>query len=214
MNQQAFIDGFDADEIAAVMASLRQQPQTEKLARAVALRHRIETRRAKSEVHLAEILPAVIDDGCSYHVISHGDVDALSYLAHALCAVTFDRVILSTWCMAQADVDQLSAWLDESLIGRLDLYVGEIFPSQYGDEYIAARRLIDAFGGRIVVARNHSKVIAACNDETGYALVCESSANVNTNPRIEQTTLTASRALFDFYAEFFSGLETLDRARS
>jgi hypothetical protein len=211
---QAFLDGFDADEIASVMASVRQQPATDKLARALALRNRIETRRAKSEAHLAEILPPIIEDGSSYHVISHGDIDALSYLAHALCAVTFDRVILSTCCMAQADIDQLSAWLDESLIGRLDLYVGEIFPSQYGDEYIAARRLVDAFGGRLVVARNHSKVIAASNDETGYALVTESSANVNTNPRIEQTTLTASRALFDFYAEFFAGLETIDRARA
>jgi hypothetical protein len=34
---------------------------------------------------------------------------------------------------------------------------------------------------------------------------------VNTNPRIEQTTLTRSRALFDFYFEFYRGLRSIDR---
>lgn len=82
-------------------------------------------------------------------MISHGDIDSLTYLAHALSGVShFDHVAISTWCMARADA---------------------------------------------------------------YYLVTESSANVNTNPRIEQTTLTASRHLHAFYAEFFAGLNTIER---
>lgn len=39
-------------------------------------------RRVKSESTLSEILPTRLEMGHSYHVISHGDVDALSYLIH------------------------------------------------------------------------------------------------------------------------------------
>ena len=68
------------------------------------------------------------------------------------------------------------------------------------------------YGCRIVVARNHSKVTLMHQADTDYFLVAESSANVNTNPRIEQTALHASRELFDFYLDFFHGLKTIDKA--
>ena len=44
-------------------------------------------------------------------------------------------------------------------------------------------------------------------------LVMEGSANVNTNPRIEQTSITNDRALFDFYLEFYRGIRSIDRDR-
>lgn len=202
---------FPAALLAAVQTpdeALDDQAQ----ARAARVAARIHARRAKSEAHLADILPARFADGDSWHVISHGDIDSLSYLAHALSSVThFDHVAISTWCMARADLDQLSTWLDAGRIDQLDLYVGEIFPSQYGDEYARALEMADLYGCRVVVARNHSKVMLMASTGEGYYLITESSANVNTNPRIEQTTITASQALYDFYAEFFAGLKTIDR---
>ena len=39
----------------------------------------------------------------------------------------------------------------------------------------------------------------------------ESSANVNTNPRIEQSTIHRSADLYAFYAEFFDGIRSIDR---
>lgn len=46
-----------------------------------------------------------------------------------------------------------------------------------------------------------------------YYLAIESSANVNTNPRIEQTAMHRSRELFQFYREFFRDLRSIDSTR-
>lgn len=178
--------------------------------RAVATRNKRILRRAKSEAVLADILPAELQDGYSYHVISHGDIDALSYLAHCVKTWPFDYVFISTWCMAMADVDQLIGWLHNGRIGELDFCCGEIFPTQYPDETDKLFQL-EAQGEPVSVkiARNHAKIMLASNADEGVYLAFESSANVNTNPRIEQTTITRDRDLFEFYREFYAGIQTV-----
>lgn len=207
------LEGFGAAEIDAIMAARTTEKQTEGAARAARVAQRMQFRRAKSEATLGEILPARFEPGDSWHVMSRGDVDALSYLAHAIKGVThFDYVAVSTWCIVKADLDQIAAWLDAGLIDRFELYAGEIFPSQYGDEYEQMLKMAALYGCRLVIAKNHSKITLACNEAEGYYLAMESSANVNTNPRIEQTAVHASRELFNFYRDFFSEIRSIDRA--
>jgi hypothetical protein len=205
-------DDFDAGEIAAITRAREAELHCEGEARATKVAHRMQLRRAKGEAALATLLPERLADGDSYHVISSGDVDALSYLAHLLKATHFDYVALSTWCIARPDLDQIAGWLDTGRIDRFELYAGEIFPSQYGDEYEQMLKLAIMYDCRLVVAKNHSKVTLASNEADAYYLVMESSANVNTNPRIEQTAVHASRPLFEFYRDFFHGLKSIDRA--
>lgn len=206
-------DIFDADTIAAIEAAQQVEQIERKRARAVKKSNRYEMRRATAEKHLQDILPARVEPSESWHVISHGDIDSLSYLAHAIKGVPhFDRVLLSTWCMASPDLDQLSSWLDCGRIDRLEIYVGEIFPNQYIDAYQKLKQMQADYEVRICIARNHSKVMLASHEDSDYYWVSESSANVNTNPRIEQTALHNSRALFDFYAEFFAGLKTIEKS--
>ncbi len=210
---QSLLDGFDTSEVAAIIASRATELRSAGHARATKTQQRLQLRRANSEASLAELLPERVADGESWHVISRGDVDALSYLAHALKGVShFDFVAISTWCIARPDLDQIAAWLDAGRIDRFELYAGEIFPSQYGDEYEQMLKMAATYGCRLVIAKNHSKVTLASNEAEGYHLVMESSANVNTNPRIEQTAVHASRALFDFYRDFFRDLRSIDRA--
>lgn len=145
--------------------------------------------------------------------MSRGDIDALSYLAHAIKAVShFDFVAISTWCIAKPDLDQISAWLDAGRIEHFELYAGEIFPNQYGDEYEQMHQMCATYGCRLVIAKNHSKITLASNVADDYYLAIEGSANVNTNPRIEQAAIHASRELFKFYREFFHDLRSIDRA--
>lgn len=205
-------DGFDAATVEAVRARYRADMQAAGQARAARRHSRHELRRAKAEAQLAEILPARFDDGTSWHVISHGDIDALSYLRHALAGVShFDYVLLSTWCIASEDMAELQSWLDTGRIDQMTLAVGEIFPSQYGDEYQLACKMAATYDMRLIVARNHSKVILAENTADAYSLVIEGSANVNTNPRIEQTTIHRSAELLAFYRDFFHGLRSIDK---
>lgn len=197
-----------APDPAAVAARAARQVQ----ARAMKLSQRVRTARAKSEADLAALLPARIEPGDSWHVISGGNVDSLSYLQHLLGAGPFDHVILSTWCMSLEDVKQLADWLHSGRIALLDLYVGEIFPSQYAAAFELLCQVIREHGaGRVAVFRNHAKVTVAASHQRGEYLVVESSANLNTNPRTEQTAITASLELAVFYADFFAGVRSFQR---
>ena len=204
---------FDSADVAAIEAGLAASQQATGQAQAIRRTSRHQNRRAKAEARLSEILPARFEAGESWHVLSHGDIDSLSYLRHALNGVShFDYVLMSTWCIAKADLDEIAGWLDTGKIDQFDLYAGEIFPSQYGDEYEQMMRMADIYGCRMVIAKNHSKITLAEQKATNYRLCIESSANVNTNPRIEQSTIHADGDLFEFYREFFHGLKSIDRA--
>lgn len=176
--------------------------------RAKRTRSRIAVRSASSEAVLASLLPDFIEDGDSWHVISGGDIDSLSFAAHLIKRELFDRMLLSTWCMALDDVQRLAAWLDAGTLRWLDCYVGEIFPSQYQEAYIALCEAVRKHKGRVATFRNHSKVMLLGNTRTGRSLVIESSANINTNPRTEQTCVTADAGLYAFYADFFDGIKS------
>lgn len=162
------------------------------------------------EIAAAEVWPATLEPGTSYHFISQGDVDALSYLAAILRTHRLDYLAFSTWCMALDDVAQIERWLIDGHIGRVDAYCGEIFPSQYADEHALLCDVIRTHGGRVCVFRNHSKLMIGYGPED-LAFVCESSANINTNPRAEQTAIHLDRGLADFYREFFDGVKSFNR---
>lgn len=174
------------------------------IARAQRTRSRVSVRRATGEAALSALLPDYIEDGDAWHVISGGDIDSLSFAKHLLRHELFDRMLLSTWCMSLDDVQQLARWLDASQLRWLDCYVGEIFPSQYGPAYSALCDCVRRHQGRVATFRNHSKVMLLGNARTGRHLVIESSANINTNQRTEQTAITADAGLFHFYADFFN----------
>jgi hypothetical protein len=90
--------GLDPNDVAAIQAAYSAERNELKQARAIELRHRIEVRRARSEAMLAELLPARLDDGASVHVISHGDIDAFSYVRRAISGLGYvDLLALSTW---------------------------------------------------------------------------------------------------------------------
>jgi hypothetical protein len=69
-------------------------------------------------------------------------------------------------------------------------------------------RTLPQYGGRVVSFRNHCKVTVFYGDRFDGAI--ESSANVNTNPRTEQTCITVNRELADFYKQFFDDVDGHD----
>lgn len=212
MNSSLFEDEF---ALAEQSESAYDQVETE-TKRAVAIIRktaRIQTRRAKTEAVLNEILPATLENGTSYHVISHGDVDALSYLIHLARMAPIEYLVLSTWCMAMPDVEWLRTQLHTGRIGHIQFILGEIFPAQYPDEYEAVTALHEAGLATMKIAKNHAKVMAGESADEGFYFAIESSSNVNTNPRIEQTAVHMSEELYRFYREFYDGIKPIDGAR-
>ena len=166
-------------------------------------------RRINSELALEQELPWHFEKGATYHCISFGDVDSLTYLRVIVKQQRIRYVLLSTWCMAITDAEEIKKWLDAGYIDRVDFYVGEIFSKQYAGvyQYIAENCLRN--GGRIAVFRNHSKVMAGFGEHFDFAIA--SSANINTNPRCENTTITVNTDVAAFYKEFFDGIKGFNR---
>ena len=166
-------------------------------------------RRAFSESKLLEILDHDFVPGYTYHCISGGDIDSLSYLKHVVRQQDLDYCLFSTWCMADDDVEQFREWVESGKIKRLDAYCGEIFPGSYGKQFVALKEVVDMCGGRVCIFRNHAKIYTGIGDKFSFGI--ESSANINTNPRTEQTTITTGDDIFEFYKEFFDTIKSFNR---
>jgi hypothetical protein len=171
-------------------------------------RHRL--RRLKSEAALERALDWHFSRGEAYHCVSFGDVDSLSYLRHVLRQEPLQYVVLSTWCMAKADVLELGEWIGRGLITRADFYVGEIFQASYSEEWLMLAELAASCGGRAAIFRNHSKVMLGFG--RSFDVVIESSANVNTNPRCENTTVTVDAGLARFYKKLYDAIISFDKS--
>lgn len=176
--------------------------------RAIKRLEKIYARRAWGEKTLAGIL-GDLEAGATYHVLSGGDIDSLSYLMHILNSQDLDYCLFSTWCMAMPDVLQFGKWLEEGKLKRLDAYVGEIFVKSYAECWVKLSEILKQHGGRVCVFRNHAKIFAGIGPR--YSFSIESSANINTNPRTENATITISAEMFQFYKDFFYGIKSFDR---
>ena len=166
-------------------------------------------RRVLSELALEKEMPWHFEQGVSYHAISFGDVDALTYMRVIVKQQKIKYALLSTWCMASEDIAEIRTWIEKGYIGRVDFYVGEIFKASYYRQYQELIDLCKSLGGRVAICRNHAKVMVLLGER--FNAVIESSANVNTNPRIENTVITVDSELAYWYKEFFDGIKSFER---
>ena len=167
-------------------------------------------RRAYGETQLLDELGGNFKDGESYHCITGGDVDALSYLKAILRQQDLDYCMFSTWCMASEDVHQIEGFLKSGKIKKLDAYVGEIFPGSYRNEYSLLKSVFEKYNcGKITVFKNHSKVFAGYGKKFHFGV--EMSANINTNPRTENGCITISKDIFDFYHDYYDKIISIDK---
>ena len=167
------------------------------------------SRKASSERALEESLDWYFQEGDCYHCFSFGDVDSMSYFKHVLKQQRVKYLAISTWCMAGADVEDLEKWFDMGYIGRVDFYLGEIFPGSYPEVYEMTKAFCRKCGGRLVIFRNHSKIMIVKGEK--FDCLIESSANVNTNPRSENTVLTVDKPLVSSYIQLFAGIKSFNR---
>jgi len=171
-------------------------------------RHNSTYRRAFGETQLLDITGFDFNDGDSYHIITGGDVDALSFLKVVLRQQDLDYLLFSTWCMASEDIYQFEDYLKSGKIKKIDAYVGEIFPGNYKLEYALLKRVIEEHGGRVAVFKNHSKIFAGYGDKFYFGI--ETSANINTNPRAENGCITIDKKLYEFYKLYFDGIKSYE----
>lgn len=198
------LEGFDLG------AALGIEPEEQKAAKveqgSIKVSHRMGARqlwrKAASEQALEQAMDWHWQEGDSYHCFSFGDVDSFSYFKMVLRQQPIRYAAISTWCMAGEDVNDLRKWHEKGLVGRVDFFVGEIFKGSYPDVYAAVKEFMEECGGRFVTFRNHSKVMAIEGER--FDCLIESSANINTNPRSENTVVTVDRQLVADYIQLFA----------
>lgn len=166
-------------------------------------------RRVLSELALEKELPWHFEQGVSYHCISFGDVDSLTYFRAIVKQEKIKYALISSWCCSSEDVREVRAWIERGYIGRVDWYVGEIFKASYYKQYQELIALCKELGGRVAICRNHSKVMVILGER--FDAVIETSANVNTNPRIEQCCITVDSELAHWYKNFFDRIISYER---
>ena len=199
--------GFSAAEIENAGVQHERELAALGQARAINKQHRVDTRRVTSDEQLAELVPARIEAGHSCHVLSSGKVDVLSFTRHLLAGAGWlAYVLITTWRINRDDLEQFAHWLNAGLIERFDLVIDLRFARLSPDEYRFALELARKYGGFVTLCRNHTKITLASNPQADIWYVLESSANVNTNLRLEQTAIHNCRALFDFYREAFDAI--------
>ena len=76
-----------------------------------------------------------------------------------------------------------------------------------------SRQILDVYDdhpdlGRFALFRNHSKVYAGTGPLFSFGI--QSSANINTNPRTENTCVTIDRGLFEFYKAYYDGIKSFE----
>lgn len=185
-------------------------PNKDKSVQTTVTRNRYVERRIKSELSLEESLPWHFEQGVAYHCFSFGDVDALTYLRAIVKQERLEYALLSTWCMAMTDAEEIIKWVERGDIQHVDFYVGEIFQANYSDIFLRLKEASETWGGRVAIFRNHSKVMAGFGEQFDFAI--ESSANVNTNPRSECTVVTIDSGLARFYKEeIFDNIQSFNR---
>jgi|GEM_PF-2859846 len=166
-------------------------------------------RRYSSEKKLEELIDWDFAAGNSYHVISQGDIDSLTFLRHIIKQQHIKEVIISTWCMGISDILEIESWIKVHRIDFVHFYVGEIFKASYAGEYEELKKLQKEGKANVSIFRNHSKVMCGHGDK--FSFVIESSANINTNPRCENTVITCDHSLTDFYINFYKDIISIDR---
>lgn len=206
--QEMANEGADAaDRAEAKRAHRRTKECTE-------LSQRYEYRRAFSEVRMLEAMKYVqLQDGCTYNFITAGDVDSLSFLKVVLNQHNLDYMLCSTWCMAVEDILQIQQWHEAGRIKKFDMYMGEIFHGSYKIEWNMVKKFYAEHPdvGRVAVFKNHSKIYAGCNVADGFYFGIQTSANINTNPRTEQGSITVDKGIFDFYKDYFDGINSFEK---
>ena len=201
------------EDLMETQAEKESEPRKDKRrhTECVELSTRFLYRRGFSEVNLLESMKyEPLKEGHTYNFITGGDCDSLTFLKIVLNQHSLDHLLFSTWCMAAEDILQFTEWYNEGRIKKLDMYLGEIFPSTYKVEWGMVQKFYYEHpeAGRIAVFRNHSKIYAGFCKKDKFYFGIQSSANINTNPRTEQASITVDKGIYEFYKQYFDGINS------
>lgn len=171
---------------------------------------RAQERKSQSEKSLEDAINRwAFEEGDCYHCFTFGDVDFITFVKFIVRQQHCRYMAVSSWIVSGEDVLDLRSWYRRGFVDRIDLYVGEIFERSYPEAFQAATELVTECGGRLSIIRNHAKLVVVHGDR--FDAMIESSANMNTNPRSENTVITVDRQTVRDCIDFLAGIVPYNR---
>jgi len=194
----------DADDLLISDIINNTDLETEHMPEARVLRREAqrEYRRIGQHEQLLQVVPEPPPPGVSLHIIGTGLYDFWTFVPQIISWIgAADELYVSTWTLNRTNAVEMFGLWDAGKIapGRVGFLTGEYFKRRETAVYTYLVDGIRQRGGRYRAFMNHAKVLLLCNAAQGAFLVCEGSANLTANPRLEQFVLTNERRLYEFH---------------
>lgn len=150
-----------------------------------------------------EIVTEIPKPGESIHYITNGKFDYWTFIPILVGLMGgSSETYMSTWTMNRSNALELMDLYDAGKIQNITFITGDYFKKRESVCYALLITELIKRGQKFKAFMNHAKVTCLSNGHD--FLVMEGSANYTSNPRIEQTTITNSKELFYFHADWIS----------
>ena len=150
------------------------------------------SRIATAKDTIGEIVP-----GIDVYALTMGQFDLADVMEHLLEATGPADVVVATWTAAKADLDRAEVFIKDERIKSLRFIVDQSFPNRQPGYF---NRLVNKFGeGSVVVTRSHCKFLLIKGG--GYSFIVRTSANLNSNKRLENIEVTDNDEFYNFMLE-------------
>lgn len=191
----------DLDQLLASIMPDGEHLETSRLpsSRSLKIAAKTALARVDREAALTDIIDGPPEPGTSLHIISAAKWDFWTWIPCFLRWIGgTEDLYCSTWTASRPNVDELFELMNAGHVCRAHFLTGTYFKRR---EATVAANLIAGLqsrpGSRFVAFQNHAKVALLQNGDDWLSI--EGSANLTSNPRLEQYVVTNSRDLYEFH---------------
>jgi len=178
--------------------------------RATTISPRRRYERVLQQQALAEVMPTPPAPGESVHVLSAAKFDFWTWVPAMIEWIDHTAdLYCSTWTLNRPNAVEFFEIWDAGQIGTAHFLTGLYFKRRESAVYAYLLEGIRQRGGRYRALRNPAKVLLLNNPDRNAWLTVEGSANLTSNPRLEQYIITNDRGLYEFHRGWMDEVFTL-----
>ena len=133
-------------------------------------------------------------------ILSFGGFSSASLIAFVAEKTRIRRLLVSTFRVGKKEIQMLNALHSAGRLEKAEFVVFSLMQESDDHGYFQLLQAVCSKNGwSVKTLKNHSKVILLDTDDGFF--VCETSSNLNENPKIEQFSIEQDEALFEFYRQ-------------
>lgn len=155
---------------------------------------------AQQQQHLRELIGTRPEPGESVHIVNNGKSDFWTWVPVMLGWLeTADEFFCSTWTLNRQAALDILRFFDEGRLRAVSVLTGVYFKRRESSVHATLVEGLLARRQRFIALESHAKVLLLANRDKETYLVVEGSANLTSNPRIEQYMITDDFSLYEFH---------------